>query len=357
MTGRAVTFVTGSRVIWGAELSLLSLAQNFPEPPDLITSNPALATAWLSSVERPATLVSARAGRLTRNVGFLRPIMRAAKTADVIVVFDFYLLPTVLLLKPVLRARSTRVVIDVHDSQNRNPRRRIYFDMMRVCDLAITVSDFILRQLPYGPSARKRIYRPVTLAPRGEASPTAPSLVARGEGPRVGLVGQISPDKNLEVALRAIAQAGAPVRVVMRGGTTEENRGYHSEIVDLARGLFGEDFSDEGRVPQNATMEDLDILVLTNDNEPFGRVAAEAQLAGVLAVGPEAGGIGEILTDGETGFTYCVDDRSSLADAIRRAIQECSSGTGVVERARQNALGSFDPARQSREYFDALQRA
>jgi len=357
VTGRAVTFVTGSRVIWGAELSLLSLAQNFPEPPDLITSNPALAAAWLSSVQRPATLVAARAGRITRNAGFFRAIMKAARTSDVIVVFDFYLLPTVLLLRPVLRARSTRVVVDVHDSQNRNPRRRIYFGMMRVCDLAITVSDFILRQLPSGPSARKRIYRPVTIAPRGEVAPAAPSLDTHNAGPRVGLVGQISPDKNLEVALRAIAQAGARVRVVMRGGTTEENRGYHAEMVELARELFGEDFSDEGRVPQNATMDDLDILVLTNDNEPFGRVAAEAQLAGVLAIGPEAGGIGEILSDGETGFTYCADDSGSLANAIQRAIGECTSGTGVVDRAKQNALGSFDPVRQSREYFDALQHA
>ncbi|MBW9094151.1 glycosyltransferase family 4 protein [Microbacterium jejuense] len=351
-----MTFVTGSRVIWGAELSLLSLAQNFPEPPDLITSNPALATAWLSSVQRPATLLSARAGRLTRNAGFFWPIMRAAKTADVIVVFDFYLLPTVLLLKPFLRARSTRVVVDVHDAQNRNHRRRVYFEMMRVCDLAIAVSDFVLRQLPHGPAARRRIYRPVTLASRGETSP-ASSRDAPDGAPRVGLVGQISPDKNLEAALRAIAQAGAPAQVVMRGGTTEGNRGYHAEIVNLARELFGDDFSDEGRVPQNAAMKGLDILVLTNDNEPFGRVAAEAQLAGVLAVGPDAGGIGEILTDGETGFTYRVDERGSLADAIRRAIRECSSGTGVVERARQNALDLFDPARQSREYFDALQRA
>jgi glycosyltransferase involved in cell wall biosynthesis len=271
------------------------------------------------------------------------------------VIFDFYLLPLVMLFMPVLRANQVRIVVDVHDSKRTNPRRRIYFVMMRACHLAIAISDFILDQLERGPKARVRIYRPVSTpfeATRNlERDPAVRSV------PRVGLVGQISPDKNLKQALEAIAASGHPVEVVMRGGTTEENRVYHSEVAKLGEALFRDAFVDEGRVQHARAMADIDILVLTNENEPFGRVAAEAQLAGVIVVGPSEGGIGEVLEDGRTGFSFEKDDVGGLVRAIGRAVVEVRTPTDIAVRAQRAARRRFDPVTQSRKYYDALQHA
>ena len=343
-----VTFVTGSRVVWGAEMSLLTIAKNLQMDSELLTSNVDLAGQWLDAVGTRARIVRASPGKVSRLVGFLPAIARTLSRADVLVVFDYYLLPVLVVLWPLARARGVFIVVDVHDSAARNPKRRFYFWLMGICDRAIAVSDYIASQINYV-SDKRTIYRPVV-------SPVS-EQVRRGDLDgsaliTVGIVGQVSPDKRVAEALEAIAEMGATVRVVLRGSSAAEHAGYRRRVTLLGQQLFGDRFVDEGRVSTAETMSGLDILLLTNPDEPFGRVVAEAQLAGVLVVGPRLGGIGEIIGANDTGFAF--DDTAGIGTTLRGALSEVAKPTGRSESARRSARAQFDPSARSMEYRDAL---
>ncbi|MDY0830153.1 glycosyltransferase family 4 protein [Microbacterium sp. BG28] len=333
---RRAVFFTGSSVVWGAELSLLTLAANSDVRVHLVTSNPPLANAWRASVGPSVEVVKARSGRLSRMLGFVGSAARAAWNRETVIVFDFYLLPLFALLRPIFTLRGGRIVVDVHDAVRTNPRRRPYFFLMRVCDLAICISEYIADQVDAVEKAV--IYRPVESAQAGVEPP--------GTG-IVGIVGQISPDKGTEFAVRAAAAAGVS-HVVLRGLATEANQPYLEEVLRTAEHELGAKFTFEGRVPREQTMSAIDVLALTNADEPFGRVAAEAQLAGVVVVGPNEGGIAEIVQDGITGYAYPSGDLAAFAQALTRAANAPQS---VRDRARAFANHAFDPVLQSRSYM------
>jgi glycosyltransferase involved in cell wall biosynthesis len=123
------------------------------------------------------------------------------------------------------------------------------------------------------------------------------------------------------------------------------------EVLLTAESELGSKFTFDGRVPRDQTMSAIDVLALTNADEPFGRVAAEAQLAGVVVVGPDAGGIAEIIEDGVTGYAYPSGDLAGFTQALERA---ATAPQSVRDRARAFANEAFDPALQSRSYMRSV---
>ncbi len=58
-----------------------------------------------------------------------------------------------------------------------------------------------------------------------------------------------------------------------------------------------------------------DLFLLTSDQESFGLSALEALASGVPVIGARAGGLPEVVTDGETGFLCPVGDLEGMAKA------------------------------------------
>jgi glycosyltransferase involved in cell wall biosynthesis len=343
LTDPKVTFVTGSNAVWGAEISLLTIARDLGLPARLLASNPDLVASWIREVGPHAARVRARPGRISRNLAFISALARETRHADVFVIFDFYLMPATVIVKPLMAMRGVRLIVDVHDASDRNPRRAPYFRSFRVAHLAIAISDYIARQLPKR-LPRVRIYRPV-----GRPSSIT---TARSDRAVIGIVGQVSADKLILQGLEAIGAAGVDAEIVVRGNAADG--GYADEVRARGKSLFGDSFVWEGRVDRDHVMDGLDILFVPNSGEPFGRVAVEAQLCGTLAVGPRAGGIAEIIDDNVTGFTFDAMDRTSMRDALLRAMSELEKPTGVADRAMSKAEERFDPTKQAREYAQAI---
>lgn len=344
MTEAPVVFFTGSSVIWGAELSMLSIAEHMTHDVELVTSNPALAAQWQRQVRMPVTLVRASSGRVSRLVGFFSTAARVALRGETIVVFDFYLLPIFVALRPVIKLRRARVAVDIHDSARTSWRRRCYFWLTRFTDVAICISNFVTFNVRSGRICVVR--RPVDAVDSHVSSRSLPVL---------GTVGQIASDKKIMESMRAAHAADEQTVFLLRGASTPENEEYHREVRELGVRLFGSNFRDEGRVPRRATMAGIDVLVLANEEEPFGRVAVEAQLAGTLVVGPNAGGIGEVIQDGINGF--CFEPHSTpsqIAEKIRQALQVWRAGDAFTEAAKQSAKSAYSPKSRALEYTQAL---
>lgn len=132
----------------------------------------------------------------------------------------------------------------------------------------------------------------------------------------VAFIGRLVPQKNpglfLEMA-QAVLQSGlkcgfvlvgdGPMRISLR--EQAHNLGIEESIRFI--GVRND-------VPR--ILRVVDLLVLTSDWEGLPNVILEALAAGVPAVATNVGGVGELLTDGITGYVVPPRDLSTLVDRV-----------------------------------------
>ncbi len=87
------------------------------------------------------------------------------------------------------------------------------------------------------------------------------------------------------------------------------------EKLNLSNKVFFEGYTDNIL----DAIQDLDLLVLPSDGEPFGRVLIEAMQVGIPVIGSNSGGLPEIIDNGENGFLFelgNVDDLTNKMNII-----------------------------------------
>lgn len=112
-----------------------------------------------------------------------------------------------------------------------------------------------------------------------------------------------------------------------------------STAEDLARELG---VCDEIRfVGKQEQMEDIlaiaDIFLLTSEYESFGLAALEAMAAGVPVVSTNAGGLGEINVDGETGYMSNVGDIENMTKQAIAILKDDATLNAFKKRASVHA--------------------
>ena len=75
--------------------------------------------------------------------------------------------------------------------------------------------------------------------------------------------------------------------------------------------------------------------------EPFGRVAAEALVAGRPVVASRIGAIPEVVRDGRDGLLVEPDDPEALADAVIRLLDDSALAERLVRSGRERVLERF----------------
>lgn len=162
----------------------------------------------------------------------------------------------------------------------------------------------------------------------------------------VGLVGRLAPWKGQDVFIKAAH------RVLSQGVDA------HFHIVGSA--MFGEDeyadslsalISDLGieekvhldgfcsDVPERLSR--LNVLVhCSTSPEPFGQVIIEGMAHALPVIAAGAGGVREIIRDGENGLLHAPADPESLALALRQVLSDAATATAV------GAAGQDDVARR-----------
>lgn len=84
-----------------------------------------------------------------------------------------------------------------------------------------------------------------------------------------------------------------------------------------------------------------DVELVCSRMEAFGRVTAEAMLAGNPVIGKNTGGTAELIEDGKNGFLYEPGNIEELADRMEELIKEPSRIKVMGEYAAEYAKGRF----------------
>ena len=165
-----------------------------------------------------------------------------------------------------------------------------------------------------------------------------------GGGPVIGVIAQLIPRKghrHLLAALPDLVAEFAGLQVLFFGQGPLQD-----ELVQdvAARGLAGQVRFAGFRQDLPRWLGCLDLVVHPAEMEGLGVSLLQAAAAGVALVGSRAGGIPEIVVDGQTGLLVEPGDRQALGAAVRRLLSDDTlrRRLGAGGRQRVESLFSVD---------------
>ena len=178
-----------------------------------------------------------------------------------------------------------------------------------------------------------------------------PALVPLPERPAALFIGVAERYKNIHAIADAWRLAAPRVPEATLRMVSD---GRHREVVEaLVRDLPGQVTWDRRlETPDVVTaFDDAWLLLLASRSEGTPRVALEALCRGRAVVGARAGGIPDVVTDGETGLLVDPDKPDEIADALVRILsdRELAERLGAGGHAR-SAEWTYTPA----EYADRV---
>jgi glycosyltransferase involved in cell wall biosynthesis len=91
-----------------------------------------------------------------------------------------------------------------------------------------------------------------------------------------------------------------------------------------------------------ALYQDLDVVVLTSDNEGMPVSVMEAMAAARPVVATDVGGVRSLVDDGETGLLAPRRDAAAVAAACLRLVRDADLRQTVGQRARAAVYPRFD---------------
>jgi glycosyltransferase involved in cell wall biosynthesis len=154
------------------------------------------------------------------------------------------------------------------------------------------------------------------------------------EGPTLVFAGRLSPQKELDVLLRAV-DACDGVALVVAGDGPERAR-LDALVAEFG---LGDRVRFLGAQPRKTVLElfaAADAEVLSSGWENFPHSLIEGLAVGTPVIATGVGGVREIVTDGENGLLVAAGDPEAFAAAIRRFLADGA----LRERLRAAAPGS-----------------
>jgi glycosyltransferase involved in cell wall biosynthesis len=152
------------------------------------------------------------------------------------------------------------------------------------------------------------------------------------------VAGRISPEKGIEHALQAARQAGIGVRLA--GAAYDP--GYAVDLTGAER---------LGPLPRDELRRVMERSAVTicavRWDEPFGLVAAEAQMAGCPVAGYRRGAFPEVVEEGVSGVLVKPDDIDALATAIGRCLsldRRAVRSSALRRLGMEQALDGYEAA-------------
>jgi len=157
----------------------------------------------------------------------------------------------------------------------------------------------------------------------------------------VGILGRIVPIKNhrlfLESAARIVEQDSTVRFVIVGDGILKsEMEGYAQDLHISQQVIFTGWRRDLPRI-----YADLDVLVVSSNNEGTPVSAIEAMASGCPVVATRVGGLPDIIKDGETGYLVPARQSQPLAGAIVRVIENAQAAEQMGRSGRLSVKEKF----------------
>jgi len=186
-----------------------------------------------------------------------------------------------------------------------------------------------------------------SFAPQRPAAAVRTELGIPNGSPCVGVIGNIQEWKGQGVLVEAmgrILERVPKARAFIVGGVHRAGAAYNEQLQQRVRELHLEAvLSSTGfRADVADVINALDVVVHTSVRpEPFGRVILEGMLLGKPVVASAAGGVPELIRDGETGFLTPPGDATSLADRLIPLLQDAALRERIGRQAQAWAREQF----------------
>lgn len=160
-------------------------------------------------------------------------------------------------------------------------------------------------------------------------------------------------------AVPVIRAARPEARVVIFGqGELRDELERHARALGLGDGLIFAGFRSPEEIP--SILKAIDVFVLSSVEEGLGTSLFDAMAAGAPIVATRAGGIPEIVRDGETGLLVPPRDPAALAGAVTRVLNDASLARRLAEAAGRFVRSAGTKERMVEEtlrvYRDLLKR-
>jgi glycosyltransferase involved in cell wall biosynthesis len=222
----------------------------------------------------------------------------------------------------------------------------------------IANSEYTMRRTPPGGRApRCAIHSPVDLArfspDRYDRARARERLGVSGTDPVLGVIGQLSPWKAQDDAIRILAEVrrrhpGARLLIVGSAKFTSAETRYdnRAHVATLERLVSELDI--EGDVLFLGEREDvpeilsaLDLLLLPSWEEPFGRAVAEAMAMGVPVIATSVGGPSEIIVHGRDGLLLPPREPRRWAREIADLLDRPTRLSAMADAGRKRAVAEL----------------
>ncbi len=176
---------------------------------------------------------------------------------------------------------------------------------------------------------------------RRERGDLRPSLGIPAEVPLLGIVGRLVPIKDHPTLLRALTllpdgNQAPHLLVVGDGGRREELRQltHHLGLTSRVHYLGWRD-------DLEAILGELDMVICCSRNEGTPVALIEAMAAGVPVISTDVGGVGDLVTHGETGWLVPPGDSVALARGIEILLSDPGLCRRLATTARPLALERY----------------
>jgi glycosyltransferase involved in cell wall biosynthesis len=191
--------------------------------------------------------------------------------------------------------------------------------------------------------------------------PSVPDLPSREElrrtfglnGATLAFAGRLTAQKSLSRALESVAAAEGVGLVIAGDGPDREELERRAQELGL-----GDRVRFLGTQPRRRIVElfrAADAAILSSSWENFPHTVVEALAVGTPVLAMDAGGVGEVVRDGENGLLVPAGDGAQLAEAVRRYFTD----DALRERLRAAAAASvaaYAPERVFGELEATLRR-
>ena len=260
------------------------------------------------------------------------------------------------LARQILGARAPRVVTTLHGTDitlvGNDPS---YLPITR---FSIDQSDGVTAPSAYLAQATRDNFgttRPIEVIPNFvDTEHFSPGGVAGGHAAHRPQLELPPAQARRRRARRVRARASrAAARLALLGDGPERPR-IEAEV--RARGLGGDvEFLGE-QLDVVATLRRAHVFLLPSETESFGLAALEALSCGVPVVASRAGGLPEVVREGEEGFLLPVGDVDAMASAVGRILDDGALQRRMSAAARAGATSRFARAPMVTRYESYYER-